>query len=192
MSTLKNNITAQRIQQLAQKGEVLFHTKDLANLWQISHPNTLRVTLKRYVQSGLLNRIHRGFYSLVPLNQIDPLLLGAKAIHQFCYLSLQSVLYPAGYVSQPPSAHTFVSEKSKRFQMGDYKYIGRQLAPQFLYHPEGIEIIDAVQRATPERAIVDMLYFNPKVHFDKKIPWKKIRAIQQKIGYPLTPHRYLF
>lgn len=198
MSTLKNNITAKRIALLASKGEVLFHVKDLANIWSIFDSNTLRVTLKRYTDSGILYRIYRGFYSLFPppgtspFYGLDPIFLGAKAIHDFCYLSTESVLYQSAYIHQKITSFTFVSEKSVKFEIGDYAFTSRQLHPRFLYQSEGVLRKEKIFVATPERAIADMLYFNPYYHFDRSPDWKKIFALQKKIGYPLTPHRYDF
>ena len=51
-------------------------------------------------------------------------------------------------------------------------------------HPEGINLHGQVYEATIERAIADMLYFNPFYHFDRPIDVKKVRAMQEKIGYP--------
>lgn len=192
MSTLKNNITAQRIALLAAKGEVIFHINDLANLWGIQNMNTLRVTLRRYIQNGLLYRIYRGFYSLMPMENLDPLLVGAKALHKFCYLSTETVLYNSGFISKKPQSLTFVSEISVKFSIGKNKYISRQLNVKYLYQPNGIYKKDGVNISTDERAAADMLYFNPYANFDKPVNWKKIKAMQKKIGYPLTPNRYDF
>lgn len=190
MSTPKNNITAQRIASLARSGENLFHAKDLANLWNLRHPNTLRVTLKRYVAQGLLHRVYRGFYSLVPPEQLSPETVGAKSLHGFCILSTETVLYEAGYRSQPPPETTFVSEISKHWKVGLYVFRSRQLAPQHLYNSAGVTLENGVQKASPERAIVDLLYFNPWAAFDRKVDWQKIKTLQKQIQYPLTPHRY--
>ena len=190
MSTLKNNTTAHRIALLATKGELIFHIDDLANLWNIQNPNTLRVTLRRYTQNGLLHRIYRGFYSIIPLNELNPVLMGAKALHKFCYLSTESVLFNAGYLSQNMSVYTFISEKSIKFQIDKYNFISRQLKDEYLYQSEGIYRKNGVNWATNERAIADLIYFNANAHFDKPVDWKKIKAMQKKIGYPLTPERY--
>jgi len=191
MSTLKKNITAHRLALLAAKGEIIFHHQDLANLWNIQNANTLRVTLARYVKEGLFYRIHRGFYSLRPLLELDPVLVGARALHQFCYLSTETVLYQHGFLSQKPHVHTFVSAKSAKFNVMDFAYISRQLKVEFLYHPEGIVWKDGVYRATPERALADMLYFNTHTHFDKSVDWEKIKNTQYRIHYPLTLKRYV-
>ena len=40
--------------------------------------------------------------------------------------------------------------------------------------------------ATTERAVADMLYYNPKYHFDfsDSIDFEKVKHIQKEIGYP--------
>lgn len=191
MSTFKNNITAKRIAILATKNERLFHIKDLANLWNIQNKNTLRVTLKRYADEKLIYRIYRGFYSLSPIRDIDPILLGVKALHGFCYLSTETVLYHSGYISQVIDYNTFVSSKSLSFTIGETNFKSRQLSDKYLYNPDGISMVNEVLTATPERAICDMLYFNSNYNFDKPVDWEKIRSMQKKIQYPLTPHRYV-
>lgn len=190
MSTLRNNISAQRMALLARKQEVIFHINDLANLWGITDRNTLRVTLKRYADNKLLHRIYRGFYSLYPVSELDPTVLGAKALHQFCYLSTETVLWGEGFISQAPSVYTFVSSVSRQFSIGTHRFKSRGLNDCYLYQPTQVIMQSGINVATPERAIADMLYFNPAFHFDRPIPWRKIKKIQKEIGYPLTPHRY--
>ncbi|MBI2639174.1 hypothetical protein HYW83_06340 [Candidatus Peregrinibacteria bacterium] len=186
MSTLRNNISAQRIALLAKKQEMIFHIDDLANLWRITDRNTLRVTLKRYTDNKLLYRIYRGFYSLSPVSELDPVLLGAKALHQFCYLSTETILWRNGFISQTPSVYTFISTLSKQFRIGPHRYKSRKLHDRYLYQPTQLIMQNGVKQATAERAIADMLYFNPRFHFDHPVPWKKIKKIQKEIGYSIT------
>ena len=183
--------------QLAQLNETIFHTKDLANLWGITNRNTLYTTLKRYAQKKLLFRIYKGLYSLKPLDEIDPLFLGIKAIHDYTYISTESALSLNGITQQYNPIITLISPYSKQFTIGPHTYRSRKLTDQFLYHPEGIIQKNNIRQASSERAIADLLYFNPYTYFDadaisKKINWKKIQKIQKKIGYPLTPKRYDF
>ncbi len=192
MSTLKKNITASRIALLSRTQETIFHIGDLANLWNIEDKNTLRVTLKRYVDIKLLYRIQRGFYSLIAIEKLDPLLVGSKAIHRFCYLSTESILFEEGYISHKPSVYTFVSEKNIQYSftggkfMSNFHVISRQLKSQYLYNDEGTYTFNGIQKARAERAICDMLYFNPKYTFDKRPNWNLVRYIQKKVGYPLS------
>ena len=189
--TMPSSVQAKRIALLAKKSEQIFHLKDLGNLWNIRNPKTLRMTLKRYVDAELLYRIHRGFYSTLPLDQLDPEQVGAKALHSYCYLSTESVLYKTGYLSQRPKALTFVSAKHKNFTLHGTAYRSRQLQNTFLFSPSGIEEVNGLKTATPERAIADLLYFNPLAFFDKKVDWKRVKTMQETIGYPLTPQRYV-
>jgi predicted transcriptional regulator of viral defense system len=181
---------AKRIALLAAKNERIFHTKDLANLWLITNKNTLYTLLKRYTRLGLLHRIYKGFYSLVPLQEIDPVLIGSKALHQYCYLSTETILYREGYISQKVGFYSFISHKSGKFNVGDSFYKSRQLLDQYLFQTDGIIDVDGYKIATAPRAIADMLYFNSRFHFDKTVNWNEIKSLQQKIGYPFTPHRY--
>ena len=190
MSTLKTNISARRFALLNQRKEQLFHINDLAVLWGISNLNTLRILLKRYTDAGIFYRVYRGFYSTVPLSALDPILLGAKAIHGPCYLSTESVLFEAGYLAQVPQSITFVGEKNHHFSIGSNHYKCRQLSPQYLYNGAGVEEKNGFLAAGPERALCDLLYFNPKAHLDKETSWSTVKVLQKKLGYTLTPERY--
>jgi hypothetical protein len=177
----------QRFSQLASLGEVVFHIDDLAVLWGIQNANTLHTTLKRYAQQHLLHRVWRGMYSLRIPTQVDPLLLGLKALHRYAYVGGETVLFQAGIINQRPTALTLVSDVSSRFTIGDQSYLCRQLADQYLYQTVGISETDGIRRASVERAIADMLYLNPKVSFDAPIHWPAVRRIQRIMGYPVTP-----
>ncbi len=188
---MPSGIQARRIALLSQKSEKIFHLKDLVNLWNIRDQKTLRITLKRYADAGLLYRIYRGFYSASPLEHLRAEAVGAKALHGFCYLSTETVLFKDGYLSQQPQYLSFISSLHKKFSIGGRHYLSRQMKKAFLYNPEGIYEEDGVKTAGSERAIADLLYFNPLASFDKEVDWKKVRKLQKKIGYPLTPKRYV-
>jgi len=187
MSTGHDNITNNRFAQLARMGEVVFHISDLANLWRIKNKNTLHTTLKRYVQRGLLFRIYRGFYTLKKIEQIDPVFLGIKALNRFAYLSTESVLVKDGIISQVSRQITLVSSVSKKIFIGDNLYLVRKLDDRFLFNPIELKLEDCFYRATTERAVADLLYFNPRYFFDgaQMINWKKVREIQRELGYPI-------
>ncbi len=190
MSTGKVGIQAQRFALLARMDEKIFHADDLANLWLIENKNTLYTTLKRYCGAGLLHRLFRGFYSLPPPDNLDPVLLGAAALHDYCYLSTESVLYREGYISQKPAVITFVSSRAKNFKILNYVYKSRKIKERYLFNSTGIENQHGVRTAGAARAIADLLYFMPKFYFDRPVDWGKIRDIQKKTGYPLTKERY--
>ncbi len=182
-----------RFAELAKLGEVVFHSDDLANLWHITNKNTLYTTLKRYADHGLLFRIYKGFYAIKPPTEIDPPLLGIKALHGYAYVSTETILAEEGIIQQSLPAITLVSSKTKRFSVAGAAYYSRKLSDEFLHQPNGIITgPNGVRKATRERAMADLLYFNPHAYVDaaRLMDWKKVRALQKKVGYPLTPKRY--
>lgn len=185
MSTEYYNTTSRRFLILARIGEDLYHAKDLANLWQIKDKNNLYTTLKRYTQKGLLIRIHKGFYALKDIDKIHPFLLGIKSLNDFAYVSTETVLTENGIIFQSSPVITLVSSKSKKFSLGKNFYQSRKLNDKFLHNTTGITSENGFYNATTERAIADLLYFNPNYYFDGKdlIDWEKVKNIQIEIGY---------
>lgn len=181
----KNLITQQRFAKIAGLGEVVFHADDLANLWRIQNKNTLHTTLTRYVQAGLLNRIYRGFYSIIPLDKINPFLIGVKALHGYAYVTTETILARAGAILQDIGKITLAGGNSRQFSIGEWNFRSRKLKDKFLFNPEGISSEQGILTASPERAAADMLYFNPNFYFDnrKVLDWKKVKELQKKIGY---------
>jgi hypothetical protein len=51
-------------------------------------------------------------------------------------------------------------------------------------NPTGLTLRGSIYQATPERAVVDLLYFNPHAHLDapKLCDWRRVRAIQRALG----------
>lgn len=176
---------------LLKQPERIFHTQDLGVLWNISNKNTLYMTISRYMQRGVLSPIYKGMYSTLPLQQLDPWLVGIKALHSYAYISCETALAYYGYINASPSMITLVSDKSKQLTIGTSHYRSRQLKDAFLFHPAGVRMQNGVRIASPERAIADMLYFNPRFHFDKPINWTTILRLQKLIAYPRTPDRYV-
>lgn len=181
-----------RIAQLARLGQEIFHTSDLAILWKIKDPNTLYTTLRRYTQKGLLFRIYKGMYSFKPICELDPLMLGLKALHRFAYVSTETVLFQHGVILQNVSSITLVSDISKRFEIDSSNYVCRRLNDKYLHNSAGITVEHNVKVANITRAIADLLYFNPRAYLDGTtlVNWNDVRALQKQIGYPLTPHQY--
>jgi len=184
------NTTANRFAKLAEMGEILFHTRDLANLWQIKNKNNLYTTLKRYVKKGLLFRIYKGFYSLKDIKTINPQFLGIKALNQFAYISTETVLAENGIIFQNFPVITLISSKLKKFSIGDNVYQSRQLNGKYLFNMAGIELENGFYKATTERAVADLLYFNPHYFFDGQnvINWERVKQIQKKVGLQKENH----
>ena len=108
-----------------------------------------------------------------PLNEIHPWKLGAKALHDYCYISAETILCRRRFINAAVRDITFVSNKSRVFCIGSNFYKSRKLQERFLFNPAGITEENSVKIATPERAIADMLYFNPRANFDRPVDWEK-------------------
>ncbi len=175
-----------RINELIKLDRRLCHTNDLAILWKTANRNTLYTTIKRYVQKGVLVPIFKGLYATVPLADLDPVELGKAIIHRYTYLSTESVLAQAGVIAQAVYAYTFVCDISKKVAIDSLPFLFRQLKAEYLNNPAGIVNQKGVFVATPERAAADMLYFNPRYHFDvpSGLVFDKVKAIQKEVGYP--------
>lgn len=181
----KSNHNLSKIDLLLKQDKNLFHTPDLGLIWGVSNKNTLYTTIKRYVKKGILISVHKGFYSTKSLEKIDPIALGIGFLHQYAYLSTESVLVEAGVINQEINYLTLVSAVSKKFVLGGNAYLVRKMQDRFLYQTIGMEEGGGYKKASLEKAVVDLLYFNPHYHFDNKnlVDWQKVKFIQKKVGF---------
>lgn len=179
-------MTTNKIAILAQQPHKIFRTSDLRILWNTTNQNTLYKTIARLIKKKNIFPIQKGLYSIVPINQLDPLEIGFRAIKTFSYLSTESVLADNGLINQIPSKITFISQKSANFIINNTYYSVRQLKASSLHNPIGIKQNNlGIFVATIERAVADMLYFQPKYHFDNdgKIDWTLVKNYQTQLGY---------
>ena len=176
---------------LARMGEIVFHARDAAAIWGITNVNTLHTILSRYARAGLLFRLQNGLYSIKPPRELDPLLIGSKALHGACYVSTETVLSRAGIIQQNVPHVTLVGSVSRKFRLAGHNYRARRLSDRFLLNDAGVLREGHVRIASPARAIADMLYFNPRYHFDASahIDWSAVSRIQRDVGYKITHHK---
>jgi len=184
---MKQHFKKNKLNILLKHPQNLFHTKDLALIWSIRNTNTLYTTIQRYMKKGVLIKIQKGFYSKVPLEQLDPIRLGMAFLHSFCYLSTESVLLKEGVMFQSMPYITLISNQSKKFKIGDCLYVSRQMQDKFLFNNAGIIEKNDIKQAGLERAVADIIYYNPNYHFDASdlIDWKKVKKIQKEVGFNL-------
>jgi hypothetical protein len=175
-----------RISKLIQLDKKIYHTNDLAILWGITRRNTLYQTITRYIDKGVLFPVYKGLYASVPVDTLKPMELGRAIIHRFAYLTTESVLAQAGIISQRIYDYTFATDQSKRIPVGKWNFRYRKLKDEYLHNPTGISEHNVGFVASVERAVADMLYFDPRYHFDAReaINFEKVREVQKEIGYP--------
>lgn len=163
----------------------LFHTQDLALLWGVNDRNTLYTTIKRYSDAGVLIPIHKGYYSVKPLAVLDPVELGLGSLHRYGYLSCETILAREGIIFQKIPYITLVSSVSKKNTINGVDYLVRRMDESLLYQSTGLIDTGKYKQATLLRAVADILYFNPRYHFDAhaRIDWKKVEALRKKIGF---------
>ncbi len=113
------------------------------------------------------------------------MLLGIKSLNGFTYLSTETVLARHGIIFQSSSAITLIGSKSEKFSLGGNFYIVRQLSDKYLFNSSGISLAGGYYQAEPERAVADLLYFNPDHYLDgeDRVDWKKVEEIQKEVGY---------
>jgi predicted transcriptional regulator of viral defense system len=172
-----------RITQLLKEGRQLFHTDDLALLWGITNKNTLHTTISRYIAKEILYPIHKGFYSVKPIADIDKYALAQGYLHRYMYVSCETILALHGVIFQKGSQVTLVSGVSVKFSLAGENFLVRKLADKYLYNPYGVENDNGVLKASLERAVADMLYYNPKYHFDNvlAIDFKTVKKVQKEV-----------
>ena len=170
---------------LLKQNKKTFHASDLALLWDIKNKDTLNMTLKRFVDRGVLKRIHKGFYSTTNVSDIDPYDLGFSYLNTYSYVSLETILAREGIISQDVKYITFVSSKSSKFNVGNVRYSSRQMKDEFLNNTAGIKKMGDHFEATLERAVADVLYYNSRYYFDNRdaIDFEKVKEIQREVGY---------
>lgn len=179
------NYGSDRLAKALQTGQFVFHTRDFANTWGITNTNTLHTTLKRYEAQRLIYRLQKGMYSLVPIADLSRDLIGIKGLHGFGYVSTETVLIRAGLMHQLLPAITLIGQKSQRFVINDQPFICRRLKDIYLFNSAGIAPVNGILTASVERAVADLLYYNPKAHIDgaDRIDWTAVKALQKEVGY---------
>lgn len=188
IKSVNSSVIDARFAVLARMGEVVFHTRDAASIWGITNANTLHTVLSRLARAKLLFRLQNGLYSIKPLHELDPLLIGSKVIHGFCYVSTETVLSRAGIIQQQVPYTTLVSTVSRQFALAGHNFRSRRLKDSYLFNEAGITFEGSVRIASPARAIADILYFNSQYHFDASayIDWSAVNRIQEEVGYAIT------
>lgn len=117
---------------------------------------SLRVTLARLWKNQEITRLCRGYYTLDPA-KVDYEQLACE-IYAPSYLSLEWVLARAGVLSQQPTHLTLVTQnRAKKIMAGDKQITYQHLKPEMWW---GYEIQSGVNMATPEKALLDLIYLS--------------------------------
>ncbi len=171
---------------LALKQPVL-QTRDVSACLNIPDAQASKI-LDRLTKAGRFVRLMRGKWATTP--QIDPLILPEYLTAPFpSYISLQTALFYHGYLSQIPQSIYAISLARTRQYATRFGMISiHHLQSDFFF---GFETVNQIKIATPEKALIDLLYLTPaksklfktlpEVEFPKIFSLKRAKTIIQKI-----------
>lgn len=131
-----------------------FSIADLEKITRLSRPS-LYVSLKRWVDNGILERLAPGIYSAV-LSDLSVEKVAAQ-LYIPNYLSFESALARHGILNLIPHSLTFATtRKTKRYTLRNQDVEFRQLSPTLFF---GFEMKGGINIALPEKAFLDQVYF---------------------------------
>lgn len=154
-------------QKLLTLQQSVLQTNDVSAFFNISCAHASKI-LERLVKAGKFVRLMRGKWATT--TNLDPLILPEYLTAPFpSYISLQTALFYHGMISQIP--HTIYAVSLARTKLYS-TYFGNisihHLQPNFFF---GFEIVNQIKLATPEKALIDILYLTPaKSELFKTLP----------------------
>jgi hypothetical protein len=161
--------------------KTVFKLRDFANIWGYNEYDSLKKIVKYYVNNGELKRISKGYYYIADkgFNQFE----FANKLRSSSYISFETVLRENNVIFQYDEVITLASGDTESFllEKPEMKFKFRKLKPSVLYNTDGIYEKDNYYIATKERALLDMLYINPKFQLDNlnDIDWEEcIRLVE--------------
>lgn len=148
----------------------VFRLSDIAMLFPQAEGKYLSDRMGYYVQTDRLLNLRRGIYAKPGYNPLEL----ANVLYTPSYISLEYVLQQAGVIFQYDSHYTSISYLSRELVIDGKTYSYRRIKEQIIMDTAGIiRNEDTCNKATPERALLDMLYLNKDFYFDNINPLDK-------------------
>jgi len=133
-----------------------------ARLW---FPKLDRTNITRWVKKGYLTKLRQDFYAFSECKQTpDFEMIIANKIYQPSYISLHSALAFYGMIPEMVVQKTSVTTlKTTRFtnDFGEFSYNTIKNELFFGYEPKSLKDNRSILFATPEKALLDLLYLFP-------------------------------
>jgi predicted transcriptional regulator of viral defense system len=130
-----------------------------------SYPEFNRNNLVHWVRKGYLIRLRQGYYAFPEYREsTDYTLYFANIIYKPSYISLQTALSFYGIIPEAvPKITSVTTLKTKKFNndFGEYSY--KNIKPDIMFGYELREMNGGrrIMFATPEKALIDLLYLYP-------------------------------
>jgi predicted transcriptional regulator of viral defense system len=130
--------------------------------WQ---PNFNRNNITRWVKQGYLVRLRQGYFTFAEYtNEPDYARYFANRIYQPSYISLHTALAFYGIIPESVVQYTSITSlKTASFtnDFGQYSYKSVKKELFFGYEPKPLSDGRTILFATPEKALLDLLYLYP-------------------------------
>jgi hypothetical protein len=147
----------------------VFRFIDVAMLVEETSMLSLSKKLNYYVSKGQLQNPRKGIYTKQNYNPEEL----ACCLYSPSYISLDYVLQKKGILFQYNTQITMSSYLSRIVEIEGQSYRFRKIKDNILLDPLGINRLNSINIAGPERAFLDMLYLEPDYHFDNIHPLDK-------------------
>ena len=160
------------IEILLRTKRTVFAIQELAYLWKINNPDTLKSKVYLLVKNKKLTALHKGIYAIT--SDYDKFELAGK-LRSPSYISLETVLYKAGIIFQYSTAVTSIGNITNTIKCEGIDYIYHKVKDEILFNKTGLEILDTYYTAATERAFLDTIYLDRNYYFDNlvSIDWEK-------------------
>ena len=166
------------IVKLYKDSRTVFRLKDIAMLLEEQDSENLKRRVNYYVKTGDILNPRRGIYTKTDY-KIEEL---GCLLYTPSYISLEYVLQRAGVIFQYDSAITLAGYVKREIAIGEQTLQYRQLKGEILVNHEGVILRkNNINIATPERALLDILYLNNHFYFDN------LRPLDKKIIKKILP-----
>lgn len=139
--------------------------------------------LNEWQKKNYIKKIRQGFYIFSDLEINEQILfIIANRIHEPSYVSLEMALSFYGFIPEAVYGITSVtSQKTKAIKTPVGNFIYRHTKPELLF---GYELQECdghrYQIAEAEKAVLDYLYFNPKIKDDESFKGARFNADELK------------
>lgn len=155
------------LQSILECPRTVFTVQSLMMLTGCNDSGRLTKSLHYYANEGRIQNPRRGVYTKLKYDVLEM----ACSLFRPSYISLEYVLQRAGIVFQWDDSVTCVSYLSRSVEVDGKQYLYRKVSPELWIGLEGIEQLDNVAIATPERAFLDMVYLSAgNCYFDNLRP----------------------
>ena len=153
----------------------VFNVQSLRMLTECDDSQKLTKSLHYYVKAGKIRNPRRCIYTKATYDEKEM----ACSLFRPAYVSLEYVLQRLGIVFQYDDTVTCVSYLNRTVEIDDKAYHFRIINPELWIGMEGIEQLDNILIATPERAFLDVVYLSAgNCYFDNLHSLNKTKVKQ--------------